>query len=50
MMMKKELCALGVGLSVLIAAGAAETMPVITIIMIPVMAALVKIGELWEVE
>lgn len=49
-MKKKEICALGAGLSFLLGAGAVETMPVITIIMIAAMAALVKIGELWEAE
>lgn len=46
---KKELCALGSGAAFIISAGAVENMPVLSFVLIAAMAALVRIGELWEV-
>lgn len=45
---KKELCAVGVAVCVILSAGAVENMPVVSALLIAATAALVKIGELWE--
>lgn len=49
-MNKQTLCALAVGLCVLVSAGAIETYPLLSLALVGASAWLVRAGELWEVK